>query len=137
MTAIRGWLEGLGLEQYAEAFEANDIDLALLPKVDDQALKDIGVASTGHRLRIRDAISALTAELAAPDAAPVTRAEAPSAADPPGERRQLTVLFCDMVGYTELASRLDPEVLQGIVRSYKVPAPWAISSAHDGPWIRC
>ena len=56
MSAIRRWLEDLGLGQYADAFEANDIDAGLLPRLNDQVLKDIGVASAGHRLRIFSAI---------------------------------------------------------------------------------
>ena len=55
MTSIRQWLGDLGLDRYADAFEANDIDMELLAQVDDQVLKDIGVASAGHRLRIRTA----------------------------------------------------------------------------------
>jgi hypothetical protein len=55
MSEIRKWLEAIGLGQYADAFEANDIEMDLLKQVDDQMLKDIGVASAGHRLRIRNA----------------------------------------------------------------------------------
>ena len=60
MSGIRNWLEAIGLSQYADAFEANDIDRDLLGQVDDQTLKDIGVSSAGHRLRIRNAISKLS-----------------------------------------------------------------------------
>ena len=59
MSEIRTWLDGIGLAQYANAFEANDIDIDLLGQVDDQVLKDIGVSSAGHRLRIRNAIAKL------------------------------------------------------------------------------
>jgi hypothetical protein len=59
MSAVRNWLEGIGLAQYAKAFEAHDIEMDLLKQVDDHALKDIGVFSTGHRLRIRHAIAKL------------------------------------------------------------------------------
>jgi len=52
MSEIRKWLVGIGLDQYADAFQANDIDMDLLKQVDDQTLKDIGIASAGHRLRI-------------------------------------------------------------------------------------
>jgi hypothetical protein len=55
MSDIRKWLEAIGLGQYADAFEVNDIEMDLLKQVDDQMLKDIGVASAGHRLRIRNA----------------------------------------------------------------------------------
>ena len=57
MSEVRKWLETVGLAQYANAFEANDIDIDLLSQVDDQLLKDIGVSSAGHRLRIRNAIA--------------------------------------------------------------------------------
>jgi hypothetical protein len=59
MSAVRNWLEEIGLAQYADAFEANDIDTDLLTQVDDQVLKDIGVSSAGHRLRLRNAIAKL------------------------------------------------------------------------------
>jgi hypothetical protein len=59
MSAVRNWLEVIGLGQYADAFEANDIDTDLLAQIDDQLLKDIGVSSAGHRLRIRNAIAKL------------------------------------------------------------------------------
>ena len=63
MSEIRTWLDGIGVAQYAIAFETNDIDLDLLSQVDDQLLKDIGVSSAGHRLRIRNAIAKLTPPL--------------------------------------------------------------------------
>ena len=59
MSAVRNWLEEIGLAQYADAFEANDIDTDLLTQIDDQVLKDIGVSSAGHRLRLRNAIAKL------------------------------------------------------------------------------
>jgi SAM domain (Sterile alpha motif) len=65
LSEIRSWLDGIGLAQYANAFEANDIDIDLLGQVDDQVLKDIGVSSAGHRLRIRNAIAKLTPALGA------------------------------------------------------------------------
>jgi SAM (Sterile alpha motif) domain-containing protein len=55
MTAVRNWLEAIGLPQYGEAFETNEIDMDLLAQVDDQTLKDIGISIAGHRLRIRSA----------------------------------------------------------------------------------
>ena len=76
MNGIRNWLEAIGLSQYADAFEANDIDMDLLGQVDDQTLKDIGVSSAGHRLRIRNAISKLS-----PTAAFETRENAPTAVE--------------------------------------------------------
>jgi hypothetical protein len=111
MNGIRNWLEAIGLSQYADAFEANDIDMGLVGQVDDQTLKDIGVSSAGHRLRIRNPISKLS-----PTAALDTRENAPTAAErPSAERRQLTVMFCDLVGSTALSARLDPEDLRAVI----------------------
>ena len=59
MSEVRNWLGGIGLAQYADAFEVNDIEFDLLGQLDDQMLKDIGVSSAGHRLRIRNAIAKL------------------------------------------------------------------------------
>src|SRR3974390_263723 len=106
MSAVRNWLEEIGLAQYADAFEANDIEIDLLAQIDDQLLKDIGVSSAGHRLRLRNAIAKLAptsiAEANAARAVAATEVSATSA-----ERRQLTVLFCDLVGSTALSARFD------------------------------
>ena len=59
MSEIRRWLESVGLGQYADAFETNDIEMDLLRQIDDQALRDLGMMSAGHRLRIRNAIAKL------------------------------------------------------------------------------
>jgi class 3 adenylate cyclase len=114
MSAVRSWLEAIGLGQYADAFEANDIDTDLLPQLDDHLLKDIGVASAGHRLRLRNAIAKLApTSIAAAKGTTATEGSAPSA-----ERRQLTVMFCDLVGSTALAARLDPEELREVIGAY-------------------
>jgi SAM domain (Sterile alpha motif) len=63
MSEVRKWLEAIGLSQYTDAFETNDLEIDLLQQVDDQLLKDIGVASAGHRLRIRNAIAKLEAKV--------------------------------------------------------------------------
>jgi class 3 adenylate cyclase/predicted ATPase len=116
MTTVRQWLGGIGLAQYGDAFEANDIDMDLLAQIDDQILKDVGVSSAGHRLRIRSAI----AKLSLPESPAVPPAPAESAAMPhdTAERRQLTVMFCDLVGSTALSTRLDPEDLRAIISTY-------------------
>src|SRR5215471_6078466 len=117
MSEIRNWLDSIGLGEYGDAFEANHIDMDLLQQVDDQMLKDIGVASAGHRLRIRNAIAKLAAAPAAEvnlsSSAPLHETTVPSA-----ERRQLTVMFCDLVGSTALSGKLDPEDLRGIIGAY-------------------
>ena len=119
MSEVREWLEAIGLVQYVDAFEANDIDIDLLGQVDDQMLKDIGVSSAGHRLRIRNAIAKLS------PASPLAKNEnATSAATEPktqdvAERRQVTVMFSDLVGSTALSSRMDPEDLREVISAYQ------------------
>lgn len=113
MEKLSAWLVALGLERYAHVFEDNGVDLDTLPLLTESELERLGVL-LGHRKKLLSALAARSTA-SSPDAA-VT---APRPAAPAAERRQLTVLFCDLVGYTELASRLDPEVLQGIVRSYE------------------
>ena len=120
-SGIEAWLSALGMSQYAAAFEANDIDMGLMPEIGEQALKDIGVSSVGHRVRLLKAIAGLRAASAsipasAPAGAPTLRY---LTGELEGERRQLTVLFCDMVGFTELASRVDPELLRQVIRTYE------------------
>jgi class 3 adenylate cyclase/predicted ATPase len=117
MSALRDWLEVIGLGQYADAFEANDIDTELLPQIDDQMLTDIGVSSAGHRLRIRNAIAKLVpTSITEPNAARAAMAAEAHATSP--ERRQLTVMFCDLVGSTPLSTRLDPEDLREVIGRY-------------------
>jgi class 3 adenylate cyclase len=117
MSEIQKWLEAIGLAQYADAFEANEIDMDLLGQVDDQILKDIGVSAAGHRLRIRNAIakmgSAVTLDAKAAPAGSTPEISAASA-----ERRQLTVMFCDLVGSTALSAKLDPEDMRAIIGAY-------------------
>jgi class 3 adenylate cyclase len=100
MSEVRKWLEAIGLAQYADAFEANDLDIDLLRQIDDQVLKDIGVSSAGHRLRIRNAIAKLGTQVKNESAhGPLTAAGETSA-----ERRQVTVMFSDLVGSTALSA---------------------------------
>jgi class 3 adenylate cyclase len=106
------WLEKLGLGQYAQRFAENDIDFAVLTKLTDANLKELGVTSLGHRMRLLEAIT----ERAAPSAA-LTLAEpkAPETA----ERRQVTVMFSDLVGSTALSTRMDPEDFREIISAYQ------------------
>jgi class 3 adenylate cyclase len=114
MSEVRKWLESIGVGQYGDAFEANKIDMDLLRQVDDQILKDIGVSAAGDRLRIRNAIAKLaTAPVAEVNLSATTPKHETTAAS--AERRQLTVMFCDLVGSTALSARVDPEDLRGIV----------------------
>src|SRR5215472_12038029 len=122
MSAVRVWLDAIDLDQYADAFEANDIDTDLLSQIDDQLLKDIGVSSAGHRLRIRNAVAKLaTDSTAEPNAASAVVAAQVSVTS--AERRQLTVMFCDLVGSTALSARLDPEEVREVIGAYHRLSP--------------
>ena len=107
----------LGLDQYAQVFVDNGIDLEVIPSLSEQDLEKLGVLM-GHRKKVLKAIAELANIETTTSAHATTAARAPTTASE-GERRQLTVLFCDMVGFTELANRVDPEVLQQIIRSYE------------------
>ena len=98
---IEAWLQGLGLARYAPAFRDNEIDWEVLPKLTSEDLREIGVAAIGHRRKLLDAIAALGAS--APTAA-VRAAVSDASAPADAERRQLTVMFCDLVGSTALAA---------------------------------
>src|SRR5215470_13858323 len=115
MSEIRKWLETIGLGQYADAFEANDIDIDLLAQVDDQLLKDFGISSAGHRLRIRNAITKLGAHIQSETA----DGRLMSAGAASAERRQVTVMFSDLVGSTALSVRMDPEDLREVISAYQ------------------
>jgi class 3 adenylate cyclase len=114
---ISAWLRGLGLEQYAPAFRDNDVDGEVLPELTAEDLINIGVTSVGHRRKLLAAIAALRAEPAHPLPNPPPLAgEGRVGAE--AERRQLTVMFCDLVGSTALSARLDPEDLREVIGAY-------------------
>jgi class 3 adenylate cyclase len=113
MSEVRKWLDTIGLAQYADAFETNDLDIDLLGQVDDQLLKDIGVSSAGHRLRIRNAIAKLSQQENSVSSA------ATDAASTSAERRQVTVMFSDLVGSTALSARMDPEDFREVISAYQ------------------
>ncbi|HKF73553.1 MAG TPA: adenylate/guanylate cyclase domain-containing protein, partial [Stellaceae bacterium] len=121
---IAHWLKGLGLEQYVPTFRDNHIDHAVLPELTAEDLIGLGVTSIGHRRKLLAAIAALRQVGVASEPAPTPQASANTPAQSPlvpsasAERRQLTVLFCDLVGSTELAARLDPEDLREIIAAY-------------------
>jgi class 3 adenylate cyclase len=122
---VGAWLRGLGLGQYEAAFAENEIDASVLPDVTADDLREIGVASVGHRRKIL----AAAAQLAAParaDPAPGPMAPADAA-----ERRQLTVMFCDLVGSTALSARLDPEDMRQVIRGYQ-DACSGVVARYDG-----
>src|SRR5690242_12942196 len=108
---VGGWLRRLGLEQYEAAFRDNEIDDTVLPNLTAEDLKDLGVGLVGHRRKLLDAIAAFRAKTGAP--APLS--DVPMATDnvtkDTAERRQVTVMFSDLVGSTSLSTRMDPEDL--------------------------
>jgi class 3 adenylate cyclase len=111
---IKTWLDEIGLGQYATVFAENAIDLDVLPDVTETDLERLGVA-LGHRKRILRAIAARSGATPAA-AAPAT---APAVPQSEAERRQLTVLFCDLVGSTALAATLDPEDLSDVIGGFQ------------------
>jgi class 3 adenylate cyclase len=113
------WLRELGLERYEEAFRDNDIDAEILPKLTAEDLLAIGVSSVGHRRRLLEAIAAVTAQPAPAAAASGSQTEDAKPRKSDAERRQLTVLFCDLVGSTALSARLDPEEMREVIRTYQ------------------
>ena len=117
---VAAWLRGLGLEQYASAFRDNDVDGEVLPELTADDLISIGVTSVGHRRKLLAAIAALgaepTRELAQPAATATSTPISPPTSE--AERRQLTVMFCDLVGSTALSARLDPEDLREVIGAY-------------------
>jgi class 3 adenylate cyclase/predicted ATPase len=117
---IAAWLRELGLERYQQVLRDNDVDAKVLPHLTAEDLKDIGVTSVGHRRRLLAAIEALRAKAATPEPKEPS-ATAPPAAEPSreAERRQLTVMFVDLVGSTALSARLDPEDVGEVISRYQ------------------
>ena len=120
------WLESLGLGQYASAFDSNEIDAETLPKLTAEDLKEIGVAALAHRKKILEAIAALDGDQhtsrspPATDTMAVTSHHQPHVARPrDAERRQLTVMFVDLVGSTGLSTHLDPEEMGTVLRQFQ------------------
>jgi hypothetical protein len=112
MQQVADWLEKLGLGQYAQRFAENDIDFALFNKLTDVDLKELGVASLGHRKLLLEAI----AERAA---AALPNVAEPKPLQDTAERRQVTVMFSDLVGSTALSARMDPEDLREVISAYQ------------------
>jgi len=104
---IGEWLRGLGLQSYEQAFRDHGIDFEVLPHLTVDDLKEIGVQAVGHRRKILEAINLFPIDR--------TTARAPASA----ERRQLTIMFVDLVGSIDLSRRVDPEELREIMRSYQ------------------
>ena len=145
MPEVVDWLEKLGMSEYAQGFTENDIDFTILGDLTDQDLEKIGVGSLGHRRKLLRAIAELgsapaTAPVAPPATAPVmepaTAVPIATAARPPlvsaapetaGERRHVTVMFCDLVASTGIAARLDAEEWRDLVGAYLEAASAAVT----------
>ena len=116
------WLRSLGLGKYEAAFRENDIDETVLPSLTHENLKELGVSSLGHRVKLLDAIAALRNDASgkAPSVDAGTTSSAPSAhPEDRAERRQVTVMFSDLVGSTALSARMDPEDLREVISAYQ------------------
>src|SRR5262249_4496512 len=116
------WLRGLGLGKYEAAFRENKIDERVLPNLTQEDLKELGVTALGHRRILLDAIAALRADACGKD--PSVDAATPSGTPSPhpedrAERRQVTVMFSDLVGSTALSARIDPEDLREVISAYQ------------------
>src|SRR5213595_1685664 len=129
-TDLAEWLGRLGLGQYAKTFAENNVEYPLLPELTENDLEKLGVSSLGHRKKLLRAIEALK-ESRQP-ARTTTKASNATVAPPPvdqhreAEFRQITVMFCDLVGSTQLSEKLDPEDLQKLIDVYRVECSTAI-----------
>ena len=118
MRQTADWLDKLGLGQYAQRFAENDVNFVILSDLTDQDLEEIGVTSLGHRRELLRAIDKLDGvEKGTPK--PATLATAPVAPRDTAERRQVTVMFSDLVGSTALSARMDPEDLREVIAAYR------------------
>src|SRR5215471_2056150 len=132
---IEGWLRSLGLERYEAAFRENQIDDTILPRLTAEDLKELGVGPVGHRRKLLDAIAALrfdsnaNAPLPAPSptAPPIAARATPLIVEPVGERRYLTVMFCDLVDSTGIAAKLDAEEWRDLLNAYLDDASAAVT----------
>src|SRR6185503_12566360 len=116
------WLRSLGLGRYEAAFRENEIDETVLPSLTHETLKELGVTAVGHRLKLLDAIATLpgNARGNTPSVDAKTTASSPRAhAEDQAERRQVTVIFSDLVGSTALSRRMDPEDLREVIAAYQ------------------
>ena len=127
---VGAWLQGLGLGQYEAAFRENEIDDAVLPNLTAEDLKDLGVGIVGHRRKLLDAIAA-SASTPPSTAVPIATAARPpfitAAPEAAGERRHVTVMFCDLVDSTGIAAKLDAEEWRDLVSAYLDAASAAVT----------
>jgi class 3 adenylate cyclase len=113
------WLRSLGLERYEAAFRDNEIDERILPSLTQEDLKEIGVGPVGHRRMLLEAIAALRGDNA-PSADVAATSSVPNiSSEDRAERRQVTVMFSDLVGSTALSARMDPEDFREVISAYQ------------------
>ena len=113
------WLRSLGLGQYEKVFRENEIDETVLPSLTAEDLKELGVAALGHRRKLLDAIAVLRGDANATSAAAPDPATVDASPRDNAERRQVTVMFSDLVGSTALSARMDPEDLRDVISAYQ------------------
>src|ERR1700730_8894289 len=123
---VGGWLRSLGLEEYEAVIRQNKIDSEVLSELTESDLEKLGIP-LGHRKRLLKAIRGLGAEAAFQASAPLPVASGEKTA----ERRQLTVMFCDLVGSSGLSGRLDPEDLRVVIGAYH-PCIAEVITRNDG-----
>ena len=116
---LRDWLRSLGLERYEAAFRENEIDESVLPSLTAEDLKDLGVGIVGHRRKILDAAAALRVDESTKAVSATVAPEREIVPEDRAERRQVTVMFSDLVGSTALSSRMDPEDLREVITAYQ------------------
>src|SRR3974390_107883 len=116
---IGAWLRSLGLERYEAAFRENEIDETVLPNLTAEDLKDLGVGIVGHRRKILDAIAALRVDEGKNASSATAAPKAKTVVQDRAERRQVTVMFSDLVGSHPLSARMDPEDLREIISAYQ------------------
>jgi predicted ATPase/class 3 adenylate cyclase len=124
---VAAWLCGLGLGQYEQAFRENDIDAEVVIDLTAEDLIGLGVASIGHRRKLLAAIAALRVSATIPAATAPASVSGKASLAPEAERRQLTVMFVDLVDSTVLAARLDPEEMAEVLRTYQSAVAGAIA----------
>ena len=124
---VEDWLRQIGLEQYAQVFAEHDISADVLPHLTSDDLRELGITLVGHRRRLLVAIEALRGPARPPlfEAAANDRGPAPGSS---AERRQITALFCDIVGSTPLSTQLDPEEMRDLLSTYQMNVTAAVTA---------
>jgi hypothetical protein len=123
---VTAWLRRLGLEQYEDTFRRNGVDSSVLTRLTPEDLRDLGVAAVGDRRKLIDAIAALSQA----EAAPLRKGSAIDLA--PGERRQVTVMFADLCGFTKLSREIDAEELHAVLGLYfEAVCAWRVLAVKD------